>query len=131
MTTRQPELPSAKLDARFERVLKTVEWVEMAVQIRLEPEQRAHVVRELGEMDIPEVVINCAAYILAAGFLEVYGRLDMAQWRKAIEEVPHQIGKLKKFYRQGFSVGQQSLWRAIRMGSYNEELKNILEETES
>lgn len=132
LITRQPEpISSAAFSARSERILFLVEWVEMAVQIRMDEYQRTHIVTELAEMEVPEVVLNCAAYILAGGFMEVYGRLDMAQWRKAIAEVPHQIGKLTKFYRQGWTEGQAALWRGIRMGSHNDELKRIIEETAS
>ena len=131
-TTQQPvPISNAAFSARSEKIQRVVEWVEMTVQIRMDPEQRAHIVVELAEMEIPEVLINCAAYILAGGFMEVYGRLDMAQWRKAIAEVPHQIGKVTKFYRQGWTEGQSALWRELRMGTYNNELKRIIEDNES
>lgn len=131
VTSRKPEALSVKDDPRSERIMKVVSWVEMAVQIKLDPEQRAHITRELADMDLPEVLINCAAYIIAGGFIEIYSRLDMALWRKAIAEVPHAIGKVNKFYRQGYSDAHHAVWREIRMGTYNKELKRILEETES
>lgn len=132
LTTRQPEMPcDPRLDARFDGCLKICEWVEGMVQIRLDPEQRAHIVRELAETELPSVTLNCAARIIAGGFIETYGRLDMAVWRKAIDEVPHQIGKLNKFYRQGSIDAQNMLWRNIKTGIYNDTLKQILEDTQS
>lgn len=132
LTTRQPEhISSAVFSARSERMHRLVEWVEMAVQIKLDPEQRAHIIVELVELELPEVIYNCAAYIIAGGWIEVFGRLDMAIWRKAIEQVPHQVGKTTKFYRQGWNDGQNALWRNLRMGSHNDELRRILEETQS
>ena len=120
-------LSQIKLGDRSEAILRLVEWTETMVQIRLSPEQRAHLITELTDTDLPYVMLSCAGYILASGHIELFNRLDMAAWRKAIKDIPVQIGKVNRFYRQGYQDGQRATWQSIDAGVYDAQLRGILD----